>query len=190
MKGNIIILSAPSGTGKSSIIKHLMKTRPDLDLHFSISATNRSPRKGEQHEREYYFLSDEEFRSKVEAGEFVEWQEVYDDTYYGTLMSEVKRVVDAGHTLIMDIDVMGSLDLKKRFGDDALSIFILPPSIQELEKRLHNRGTDSDDVVAMRLAKAGYEMTFAPQFDCVVVNDEFDKAAEDVADKIEAFIKK
>lgn len=180
-------MSAPSGAGKSSIIKHLMATRPELDLKFSISATSRKPREGEQHEREYYFLSKEEFMEKVVAGEFVEWEEVYEGTYYGTLLSEVVRMVEEGHTVIMDIDVKGSLNVKKRFGDAALAIFIMPPSIQELEMRLRNRGTDSEEEVARRLAKAGYELTFASQFDKVVVNDEFFQAADDVARLIENF---
>ena len=187
MSGKIIILSAPSGTGKSTIIKHLMKTRPDLDLQFSISATSRKPREGEQNEREYYFLTEEEFRKKADAGEFVEWEEVYEGTYYGTLFSEVLRKVDAGHTVIMDIDVKGSLNVKKQFGDLALALFIMPPSIQELEMRLQNRGTDTPDDVARRLAKAGYELTFAPRFDAVVINDDFFKAADEVAEKIEEF---
>lgn len=188
MKGKIIILSAPSGTGKSTIIRRLMESRPDLDLHFSISATSRKPREGEMHEREYYFLSDEEFKNRIQAGEFVEWEEVYQGTLYGTLLSEVERIVNAGHNLIMDIDVKGSLSLKRRFGDDAISIFILPPSVQELENRLKNRGTDSADDVARRLAKAGYEMTFAPQFDTVVINDNLDKATREVAEKIDDYI--
>lgn len=187
MNGKIIILSAPSGTGKSSIIKYLMAEYSDLDLRFSISATSRQPRTGEEHGREYYFLTVEEFRAKIDKEEFVEWEEVYEGTYYGTLVSEVERVVNAGHTLIMDIDVMGSLNMKKRFGDKALSIFILPPSIQELEDRLRNRGTDIEDEIARRLAKAGYEMTFAPQFDDVVINDNFEKAADEVAQKIRDF---
>lgn len=187
MEGKIIILSAPSGAGKSTIIKHLMKTRPDLDLKFSISATSRKPREGEQHEREYYFLTEEEFRRKIDANEFVEWEEVYEGTFYGTLMSEVMKKVEEGHNVIMDIDVKGSLNVKKKFGDKALAIFIMPPSIQELEMRLHNRGTDTEDEVARRLAKAGYELTFAPEFDCVVVNDDFFKAADEVAEKIENF---
>lgn len=187
MKGKIIILSAPSGTGKSTIIKHLTAHRPELGLQFSISATSRSPRSGEEHGREYYFLTKEEFCKKIENNEFVEWEEVYEGTYYGTLESEVARVVEAGHTLIMDIDVMGSLSMKKRFGDKALSIFILPPSIQDLEDRLRNRGTDSADDVARRLAKAGYEMKYAPQFDAVVINDNIEKAADEVASLIEEF---
>lgn len=187
MEGKVIILSAPSGTGKSSIIKYLMANRPDLNLNFSISATSRKPREGEMHEREYYFLTEAEFRQKIEAGEFVEWEEVYEGTFYGTLLSEVLHKVEAGLNVIMDIDVKGSLNVKKRFGDKALAIFIMPPSIQELEMRLRNRGTDSEDEVARRLAKAGYEMTFAPQFDCVVINDDFFQAAEEVAEKIEEF---
>lgn len=187
MSGKIVILSAPSGAGKSSIIKYLMSKRPDLDLQFSISATSRKPREGEVHEREYYFLSEEEFLRKAEAGEFVEWEEVYEGTYYGTLLSEVMRRVEDGHTVIMDIDVQGSLNVKKRFGDQALALFIMPPSIQELEMRLQNRGTDTPDDVARRLAKAGYELTFAPKFDAVVINDDFFKAADEVARKIEDF---
>lgn len=187
MAGKVIILSAPSGAGKSTIIKHLMKTRPDLDLKFSISATSRKPRLGEEHGREYYFLTEEEFRNKIDGGEFVEWEEVYEGTYYGTLYSEVEKKVEEGHTVIMDIDVMGSLNVKKCFGDKALAIFIMPPSIQELEMRLNNRGTDTPDDVARRLAKAGYEMTFAPQFDYIVINDDFFDAAKEVADKIEEF---
>lgn len=187
MSGKIIILSAPSGTGKSTIIKHLMANRPDLDLRFSISATSRRPREGEQHEREYYFLTEEEFRNKADAGEFVEWEEVYEGTFYGTLYSEVMKKVEEGHTVIMDIDVKGSLNVKKRFGDQALAIFIMPPSIQELEMRLQNRGTDSPDDVARRLAKAGYELTFAPEFDAVVINDDFFKAVKDVGQLIEDF---
>ena len=187
MKGKIIILSAPSGTGKSTIIKHLMATRPDLDLKFSISATSRRPREGEMDKREYYFLTEEEFRRKIDNDEFVEWEEVYEGTFYGTLYSEIMSKVEAGHTVIMDVDVKGSINIKKRFGDQALAIFIMPPSIQELEVRLHNRGTDSVDEVARRLAKAGYEMTFAGDFDCIVINDDFFKAADEVADKIKEF---
>lgn len=184
MSGKIIILSAPSGTGKSTIIKRLIATRPDLDLHFSISATSRRPREGERHAREYYFLTEDEFKTKIGNGEFVEWEEVYEGTFYGTLLSEVERIIGKGHNLIMDIDVKGGLNVKRRFGNDALAIFIMPPSIVELEQRLKNRGTDTIDDVARRIAKAGYEMTFAPDFDCVVVNDDFDRAVEEVGEKI------
>lgn len=187
MEGKIIILSAPSGTGKSTIIRHLMDKRPDLNLHFSISATSRTPRPGEVDKKDYYFLSEDEFRRKIKDNEFVEWEEVYEGTLYGTLFSEVKEKVEQGYTVIMDIDVKGSINVKKRFGDKALALFIMPPSIQELEMRLNNRGTDSQDEVARRLAKAGYEMTFAPQFDSVIINDDFFKAADEVADKIQSF---
>ena len=187
MAGKIIILSAPSGTGKSTIIKHLMAQRPDLDLHFSISATSRKPREGETDKKDYYFLTKEEFRKKIDNDEFVEWEEVYEGTYYGTLYSEVMEKVEKGHTVIMDIDVKGSINVKKCFGDKALALFIMPPSIQELEMRLTNRGTDDRDEIARRLAKAGYEMNFAPQFDDVVINDDFNKAVEDVADRIKNF---
>ena len=187
MAGKIIILSAPSGTGKSTIIKHLMAKRPDLDLHFSISATSRPPRQGEVNEKDYYFLTEEEFRTKAGNNEFVEWEEVYEGTYYGTLFSEVNKKLEEGHTVIMDIDVKGSLNVKKHYGDRALALFIMPPSIQELEMRLRNRGTDTDDEVARRLAKAGYEMTFAPKFDYVIINDDFFDAAAEVAENIEEF---
>lgn len=187
MKGKIIILSAPSGTGKSSIIRHLMATRPELDLQFSISATSRKPRPGEEHEREYYFLTEEEFRKKIDAGEFVEWEEVYEGILYGTLYSEISKRIAAGHNVIMDIDVKGGLNVKKKFGVKALSIFIMPPSIMELEERLRKRGTDSKDEIARRLAKAGFELNFAPQFDCVVVNDDLNNAVATVAEKIKKF---
>lgn len=187
MKGKIIIISAPSGSGKSSIIHKLMDNRKDLRLGFSISATSRSPRKGEQHGREYYFISPEEFKTKIENGEFAEWEEVYEGTYYGTLLSEIQRVTENGDTLIMDVDVMGGMNLKKKFRDKALSIFIMPPSIAELEMRLHKRATDSKEVIARRLAKAGYELTFAKNFDCSVVNADLDKASAEVATLIENF---
>ncbi len=178
-KGKIIILSAPSGTGKSTIIAELMK-RPELNLEFSISATSRAPRSGERHGREYYFLTPEEFRLRVERGEFVEWEEVYAGTMYGTLRSEVERVVGSGRNLIMDIDVKGALNVKARFGEDAVAIFIVPPSLEVLEKRLRGRNTDSEESVRKRLEKAEYELSFAPRFDCTVVNDSLGDAVREV----------
>ena len=178
-KGKIVVLSAPSGTGKSSIIKRLMDF-PELNLGFSVSATSRKPRGSEQHGVEYYFITQEEFKQKAEADDFVEWEEVYPGTCYGTLKSEVKRVTEAGQNLIMDIDVKGGLNVKKCYGEQALTIFILPPSKEELERRLRGRGTDAEDVIRKRLDKADYELSFAPQFDVRVVNDDLERAVEEV----------
>lgn len=182
-KGKIIVLSAPSGTGKSSIIKHLMEY-PELELGFSVSATSRAPRGTERDGVEYYFISPEEFMRRVQNGEFVEWEEVYAGTCYGTLKSEIERVTDAGLNLIMDIDVKGGLNVKKAFGDRAITIFILPPSKEELERRLRGRGTDSEEVIRKRLDKADFELSHASEFDVRIVNDDLDKAVEEVRDII------
>ena len=182
-KGKIIIVSAPSGTGKSSIISKIIDN-PELALGFSVSATSRSPRGEERDGREYYFLTPDEFSRRVEAGEFVEWEEVYKGTCYGTLLSEVERVTGEGRNLIMDIDVKGALNVKKRFGDEAVSIFIMPPSLEELERRLRGRQTDSEEAISRRLGKAGYEMTFASEFDERVVNDNLSRAASEVEEII------
>ena len=187
-KGKIIILSAPSGTGKSTIISRIMEN-PELRLGFSISATSRAPRGAECDGREYYFLTEEEFRNRVDRGEFVEWEEVYAGTCYGTLVSEVERVTGSGRNLIMDIDVKGALNVKKRYGDDALTLFILPPSLEELEHRLRARSTDSEESVLRRLGKAEFEIGFADSFDCRVVNDELDTAVSEVESIIGEFIK-
>lgn len=182
-KGKIIVLSAPSGTGKSSIIKKLLEY-PELNLGFSVSATSRSPRGAEKHGVEYYFITHEEFKKRAEDGDFVEWEEVYPGTCYGTLKSEVKRVTDEGRNLIMDIDVKGGLNVKKCYGDQAITIFILPPNKEELERRLRGRGTDAEEVIRKRLDKADYELSFAPQFDVRIVNDNLQQAVEEVKDII------
>lgn len=186
MKGKIIILSAPSGTGKSTIINRLIKD-DGLRLGFSISATSRAPRGAEVDGKDYFFLSDEEFQRRVEAGDFVEWEEVYAGTRYGTLESEVERVTGSGYNLIMDVDVKGALSIKNRFGEEALAIFVMPPDIAALEQRLRSRATDSEETIARRLAKAEYEMGFAERFDTVVVNDELEKAVKAVDSHIRMF---
>lgn len=186
-KGKIIVLSAPSGSGKSTIIRELM-THPDLRLGFSISATSRRPRGNEKHGCEYYFLEPAQFADYVAEGRFVEWEEVYPGCCYGTLLSEVERVTGSGRNLIMDVDVKGALSIKKIFGNDALCIFIEPPSQQVLEQRLRSRSTDTDDTISRRLAKAEYELSFAPRFDTVVINDSLPDAVAEVRNLILAFI--
>lgn len=187
MKGKIIILSAPSGTGKSSIINRIIED-PELRLGFSVSATSRPPRGEEQDGKEYYFLSAEEFARRVAAKEFVEWEEVYPGCCYGTLKSEVERVTSVGHNLIMDIDVKGGVNVKRCFGKDALSIFILPPSIEELERRLRGRATDSEATIARRLGKAQYELGFADSYDVCVINDDLSRASQEVAARIKEYL--
>lgn len=186
MKGKIIILSAPSGTGKSTIISRLIKDE-GLRLGFSISATSRAPRGAEQDGKDYFFLSEEEFQRRIDAGEFVEWEEVYAGTRYGTLESEVKRVTGSGRNLIMDVDVKGAINIKKRFGEEALSIFVMPPDLDTLRLRLHSRATDSEETITRRLAKAEYEMGFSDRFDTIVVNDDLERAVSDVDGHIRRF---
>lgn len=186
-KGKIIILSAPSGSGKSTIIKELM-VNPELKLDFSISATSRKPRGEEKHGVEYFFMTEEEFKRNVAEGNFVEWEEVYPGICYGTLVSEVNRITDKGNNLIMDIDVKGALSIKKRYGKNAISIFIMPPDKETLEHRLRNRGTDSEETIRKRLQKSEYEMGFAEKFDYVVINDNLQVAVNEVEEKIKNFI--
>ena len=174
MKGKLIIFSAPSGSGKTTIVHHLLKK--DFDLQFSISACSRDKRGNEEHGKDYYFLSPEKFKAKIEADEFLEWEEVYADHYYGTLKSEVERIRNQGNNVLFDIDVMGGLNLKKQFGDDAMAVFVMPPSIEELENRLRKRDTDTEEKIQKRVEKASHEMSFAAQFDRVLLNDHLEKA--------------
>lgn len=186
--GKLVIISAPSGTGKSTIIATLMRQAPELRLSFSISATSRSPREGEQNGREYYFLSPEEFRSRIQSDLFLEWEEVYQDKYYGTLRSEVDRIFSQGENVIFDIDCVGALNIKRVYGADALTIFITPPSLTELERRLRGRATDSEDVIAERLAKAQQEMSYAPLFDLVFINDDLELCVHEVTKGIRSHL--
>ena len=186
-KGKIIVLSAPSGCGKSTIINTILDSG-DYDLKFSVSATNRSPRAGEVDGVHYHFLSTEEFRDAIAAHSLVEWEEVYPGRFYGTLRSEIERRIDAGDDVVLDIDVKGGLNVKKIFGDRALTIFILPPDLSTLRQRLVSRGTDAPDIIEERLEKAEYEISFAPEYDCRVVNDNLDEAVATVRSLIDNFL--
>ena len=172
----VIIFSAPSGSGKSTIVNYLLSR--GLGLEFSISATCRSPRGEERHGKEYYFFSTDEFRQKIDKDDFLEWEQVYPGCYYGTLKSELERIWAKGHTVVFDVDVVGGVNIKKIFGERALSIFVQAPSVEVLRQRLESRGTDSAEKIEERVAKAEYEMTFADKFDIVVVNDKLESALE------------
>ena len=185
--GKLVIFSAPSGSGKSTLVNHLM-SQPNANFAFSISCTSRAPRGEEQNGREYYFLTPEEFRKRIANDEFLEYEEVYADKFYGTLKSEVERLSDAGYTVLFDVDVKGGINIKKFYGDRALSIFVQPPSVEELSRRLHSRGTDSEEVIKVRLDKAAYELSFAPQFDRIIVNDDLNKAKAEVVKVVDDFI--
>lgn len=174
MEGKVLIFSAPSGSGKSTIVQHLVNL--DLNLAFSISATSRKPRGGEVNGREYHFVSPEAFREKIKSDKFIEWEEVYPDQYYGTLRSEVQRIWDQGKSALFDIDVEGGLNLKKEFGEKALSVFVKPPSLQDLERRLRSRATDDEEALKKRLGKAEHEMQYAPRFDHILLNDSLNRA--------------
>ena len=189
MKGKIIIISAPSGCGKSTIIGEIMD-RGNVELQFSVSATNRLPRKGETDGVNYYFLSTDDFLAKVAANEFVEFEEVYPGRFYGTLKSEIVRTIENGKNVVLDIDVKGGINVKKLFGDTAVTIFIMPPSVQALKERLINRGTDSPEVIKQRVEKAEYEISFAGEYDYTVVNDNLEIAVDEVEKIIKDFIVK
>lgn len=187
MTGKLIIFSAPSGTGKSTIINWLMNEHKELNLAFSISCTSRQPRGTEQNGVEYFFLSPEEFRQKIADGEFLEYEEVYADRFYGTLKSQVERQTADGQNVVFDVDVKGGCNIKRHYGDKALSIFIQPPSVAELRRRLEARATDAPEVIDQRVARAEYELGFASQFDRVVVNDDLETAKADALAVIKEF---
>ena len=186
MAGKIIIISAPSGCGKSTIINALIKR--GVDMCFSISATSREPRRGETDGVHYYFLTPDEFRARIGDDLFVEYEEVYPGRFYGTLKSEIQRITDAGHNVVLDIDVAGAMNVKKIYGDRALTLFIMPPSVDELRRRLEARATAAPDVIDQRVGKAEQEISYAPRFQKVVVNDDLDKAVDEAEKAIVSFI--
>ena len=184
--GKLIIFSAPSGSGKSTIINYLMTQ--NLNLAFSISATSRPPRGTEQHGVEYYFLSAEEFKQRIANDEFLEYEEVYENRFYGTLKAPIEKQLEEGFNVVLDVDVVGGCNIKKYYGDRALSVFIQPPSIEELRKRLIGRATDTPEVIESRIAKAEFELGFAEKFDVVVINDDLEKAQADALETIQNFL--
>ena len=185
-QGKLIIFSAPSGSGKSTLVHYLLDQVPGFA--FSISATSRAPRGAEKEGVDYYFLSAATFKERVERGEFLEWEEVYEGTYYGTLKSEVARSWEKGDAVAFDIDVVGGLNLKKQFGDRALALFIQAPSVEELERRLIDRGTDSPEKIKQRIDKAAWEMTQAKGFDHIIINDDLDRAKAEAKELLKAFL--
>ena len=185
--GKLIIFSAPSGSGKSTIINRLMQ-HPELHLAFSISCTSRAPRGTEKNGVEYFFLSPEEFKQRIANDEFLEYEEVYTDRFYGTLKQQVETQAARGENVVFDVDVKGGCNIKQFYGDRALSIFIKPPSIEELRKRLTGRATDAPEVIEQRIARAEFELSFAPKFDRIVVNDDLDRAVEETLGIIKEFL--
>ncbi len=188
MKGKMLIVSAPSGSGKSTIVQWLMKEHPELRLYFSISCTSRAPRGTEQHGVEYFFLTPDEFKTKIANNEFLEYEEVYENRFYGTLKQQVERQREAGQNVVFDVDVKGGVNIKKYYGDEALSLFIQPPSVGELRRRLEGRATDTAEAIEQRLAKAEYEMTFASQFDRIIVNDDLETAKQEALQVVKEFL--
>ena len=186
--GKLIIFSAPSGSGKSTLVNYLMEQHPELQLAFSISCTSRAPRGKEKNGVEYFFLSPEEFKKKIANDEFLEYEEVYEDRFYGTLKSRVEVQSQAGQNVVFDVDVKGGVNIKKHYGSRALSVFIQPPSVEELRNRLVGRATDAPEVIEQRLNKAEYELSFADKFDRIVINDDLEKAKVDVYNVIKQFL--
>lgn len=188
-KGKLIVFSAPSGSGKTTIVQHLLKQK-DLNLEFSISATSREPRGEEKHGHHYYFMSFKEFKQHIKNEDFLEWEEVYRDNFYGTLKSEVERIWSEGKHVIFDIDVVGGLRIKKKFPKETLAVFVKPPSVDELKRRLKKRKTESEEKINMRIAKASIELATAPQFDYVIENNDLEVALEEAHDLVANFINK
>lgn len=182
----LIIISAPSGAGKSTLVRYLLSH--NLNIRFSISATSREPRGEEKNGVEYYFLTPDQFRAQINNDEFLEYEEVYPDRFYGTLKSEVDRIIAEGSNVIFDVDCIGGLNIKKIYGNRALSIFIMPPSLEVLRERLEKRGTDSPEVIEDRLSKAEYEISFAPQFDAIIFNDNYEEARAEILKLVTDFI--
>ena len=186
-EGNkLVIVSAPSGAGKTTIVRHLLDCDPGLE--FSVSATSRLPRTGEIHGKDYFFLAEADFRRKIEEEAFVEWEEVYSGIFYGTLKCEIERIWQAGHSVIFDVDVIGGLNLKKIFGEKALALFVQPPSVEALHQRLRARSTEPEEKIAMRIAKADFELSFAPHFDAILVNDNLTTAFEEAERLVAEFL--
>jgi guanylate kinase len=187
MNAKLVIISAPSGAGKSTIVKYLINSH--LNLEFSISATTRAPRGNEKNGREYYFLSADEFRKRIKKGDFIEWEEVYKDNFYGTLKEEIERIHKTDNHVLFDVDVRGGINLKRLFGNEAISIFIMPPSTDELEKRLRLRGTDALQKIMMRVAKAQEEIKLADQFDRTIINENLEQAEIEAYNVVKSFLK-
>lgn len=186
-KGKLLVFSAPSGSGKTTIVRHLL-AQPDLNLEFSVSCTTREPRGEEVNGKDYYFISLKEFKNHIKAEEFVEWEEVYRDNFYGTLKSEVERIWAKGKNVIFDIDVAGGLRIKSKFKQETLAVFVKPPSIDELKIRLKKRSTESDDKINMRIAKASVELATAPQFDKIIKNYDLEVAKSEAYELVKEFI--
>lgn len=186
MPGKLVIISAPSGAGKTTIVNHLLGC--GLNLSFSVSATTRPLRGNEKDGKDYFFLSVEEFKKRIENDEFVEWEEVYKDLFYGTLKSEIERIWESGHNVLFDVDVKGAISLKSKFGNRSIAIFIMPPSVEELENRLIKRATDTPEIIKMRVEKAKDELELANQFDTVIVNHQLDKAKETAVKILTSFL--
>lgn len=185
--GKLIVVSAPSGSGKTTLVKHLLGTVPGLA--FSVSATSRQMREGEQDGRDYFFLTPAEFRHRIDCGDFLEWEEVYPGIYYGTRISEVQKLIQQGLNVVFDVDVVGGLNIKRHFGNNALAIFVMAPSVEVLEQRLRQRSTESEDSLRQRISKAAYEMSFASSFDKVIVNDDLESARSAIVNLVSDFIK-